>query len=94
MRERSNWVTPLQPRSRNDYDLTPVPCPGTYTGKFGDELPCGKLIDRREVKNDRAVHEYRCPGCLCLYTYHFNDGNDLVVLSLLKPPPRQRGGSK
>jgi hypothetical protein len=78
--------------SRNDYDLRPVLCPGTFRAKDGKDWPCPNLIDRREVLRDLAVHEYKCPRCLCLYTYRFNADGEVVVLSMQQPPPRRGHG--
>lgn len=78
--------------SRNDYDLRPVLCPGTFRAKDGHYWPCPNLIDRREVEKDQAVHEYKCPRCLCLYVYRFNDTGEVVVLSMQQPPPKRGNG--
>ena len=92
MIEPSRWSGALQPPdpfSRNDYDLQPVFCPGTWTRKDGRFGACTKLIDRREVLLDGAVHEYKCPHCSCLYTYRFSSTGDVVVLSMQHPPAKR-----
>lgn len=76
--------------SRNEYILTPVRCPGEIEFADGEIKSCTVLIDRREVDEDKAVHENKCMRCDSLYVYRFNERGELVVLSMTKPPPKKR----
>lgn len=78
--------------SRNDYDLKAVMCPGTYLSRDGRIWPCPNLIDRREVGRDRAIHEYKCPRCLCLYMYRLDVDGNVVIISIQHPPPKRGDG--
>jgi len=71
--------------------LVPVRCPGRIRYPSGDVGFCPSIIDRREVKLDRAVHEVKCQRCGCLYTYRLNEDGNLVLLSMLELRQNHRG---
>jgi hypothetical protein len=71
------------------YTLEDVRCPGTYPHRgTGVVIPCNYLYDRREVKNDQAVHEVSCRGCGSLVLYRLDTNGRIVVLSILSREER------